>query len=235
MKRWLARFRRRLRKKKTSQNGVKQQRYDAAQTSNLASEAHRGHGALEIVARQAAHGIPNDCALCALKNVTVDESITLSAAFEIANQLQAALDDEDLSRGTTAAIRHCDATGNFSGKVLVQLALKYGYGAYRISAERDGECGHARALVETLCGLANSRLCGAVWRLGSVAGAAAASGHWVGASHVPSLTNWLEHQWAIKDSLTSGAATITTTEAILEKLDAAERARADFYVIVNLS
>lgn len=52
-------------------------------------------------------------------------------------------------------VGHCDSTGNFSGKVLADLALKHGYGAYRIAAESEGRCGHARALVETLCKLMN--------------------------------------------------------------------------------
>ena len=54
--------------------------------------------------------------------------------------------------------------------------------------------GWLRALVGTLCKLANGRVRGAARRLGSAAGASAACGHWVGASHDPSLGDWSEHE-----------------------------------------
>jgi len=132
-------------------------------------------------------------------------------------------------------VGHCDSTGNFSGKVLADLALKHGYGAYRIAAESEGRCGHARALVETLCKLMNGRMCGAVWRLGSAVGVSAACGHWVGASHVPSLDDWSEHEWFLKDGLSAWPAKVATTEEVLVQLDEAEKRRADFYVIVDLT
>lgn len=110
----------------------------------------------------------------------------------------------------------------------------HGYRLYRISSETEGHSGHARALVETLSFLANSRLCDALWRLGSAVGTAAASGHWVAASHVPSLTDWRQQERIFKDSLVPGPAKITTTEGILTKLESAEKQRADFYVVVDL-
>ncbi|KAJ8613160.1 hypothetical protein CTAYLR_004828 [Chrysophaeum taylorii] len=196
---------------------------------------HRGNDARAVVARQGAHGISNDCGLCALKNVTVNTTITVQETLETARELQQVLDSEVLTSGMHSEVDHFDNTGNFSGKVLVELAFKHGYRLYRISSENDGQCGHARALVETLSFLANSRLCGALWRLGSAIGTAAASGHWVAASHVPSLADWRQHEWAFKDSLVSGPAKITITEDVLAKLDSAERQRAEFFVVVDFS
>jgi hypothetical protein len=130
-------------------------------------------------------------------------------------------------------VRQFDPTGNFSGAVLGEQARMHNYGTYRLSMEEIGQCGHARALVEMLCLVSNERVCGAVWRLGGAIGADAATGHWVGASHIPSVDNWRLHKWAYKDSLSSTAQTMTT-EQILNRLDKAETNRADFFVVVDL-
>ena len=93
MKRWLARFRRRL----GNNMGAKK-------IAQLVTKAHRGENAREFVARQNDHGIANDCGLCALKNVTVNKDITLEEAFAIGRELQSKVDDAS-ALGVTSVVR----------------------------------------------------------------------------------------------------------------------------------
>ena len=233
IQRYLARFRRRLRRGPAGEAAVallKAAKDEAA----LVSSSHRGLDGKPMVAHQQDHGLANDCGLCALKNATGNANIYIDDVLEIANRFESALKAEEAASGVKSSVRHVDETGNFSGAVLVAVAEANNYAAYRLSKEQDGECGHARALVETLCLLANARVCGVVWRLGGAIGAATSSGHWVAASHIPSIRDWRTHQWFFKDSLRNDAVAKSTEEILLE-LDTAERRRADFYVIVDLA
>ena len=62
---------------------------------------------------------------------------------------------------------------------------------------------------------------------------AAITGHWVAASHMPSIDDWIDHQWYYKDSL-AGKSVCCTTERVLAKLEMAEKELNDWYIIVDL-
>ncbi|KAJ1449422.1 hypothetical protein M885DRAFT_572764 [Pelagophyceae sp. CCMP2097] len=90
VKRWLARFRRRLRR------GVKGKKSHAITVAAAATEvhvstAHRGADGAAMLAPQGSYGLANDCGLCALTNATVDNSFTLDEAMGIAHDLEAKL------------------------------------------------------------------------------------------------------------------------------------------------
>ncbi|KAJ1445867.1 hypothetical protein M885DRAFT_625781 [Pelagophyceae sp. CCMP2097] len=68
-------------------------------------------------------------------------------------------------------------------------------------------------------------------RLG--AGANPQSGHWLAASHIPTLGTWRTHKWVFKDSLRRDPI-IMNSDGILNILDAAEKVCADFFVVVDL-
>ena len=156
-----------------------------------------GHSQRAVVA-QGSHGLPLDCGLCALKNVTGDVEILAEAAFATARALEATLCEQEATIGPQRSIvRHfMEGTGNLSGCAIKEIALANAYGFYRLSREQEGECGHARALMEMLSILTGPRLCGALWRQGpGVAGADASYGHWVGAAHIHGDGPWLTHEW----------------------------------------
>lgn len=122
----------------------------------------------------------------------------------------------------------------FDGLSKTEIALANDYGFYRLSCERDGACGHARALLEELCLVAGPRVCGAIWRQGPGAvGADATQGHWLGATHISAGYSWRRHEWVVKDSIGSTAKSVTA-EAIMCFLDEAEKRRMDFGIIVDL-
>ena len=107
-------------------------------------------------------------------------------------------------------------------------------GFYRLSREEEGKFGHARRLLEFLCLIDSSRLCGAIWREGAGAiGVDATVGHWVGATHIhEENVPWLDHIWVFKNSIGSFSAR-ETAEEIMEKLDSAEMRRLDFGLVVD--
>jgi hypothetical protein len=43
------------------------------QRRSLSAKAYQGHDGAQMIALQASHGLANDCGLCALKNVTVND------------------------------------------------------------------------------------------------------------------------------------------------------------------
>lgn len=225
--RWLARFRRRLRHGKRGKRSHALT-VAAAATEVHVSTAHRGADGAAMRALQESYDLQNDCGLCPLANVTVDDSFTLAEAMFVARDLEAKLIAAQ-PLGVAPEVHHFDETGNFSGAVLVELARAHGYGTYRLAKDKVGECGHARALVETLCLLVPGRVCGVVWREGTNP----RSGHWLAASHIPTLDTWRAHKWVFKDSLCRNPI-IMNSNGILSKLDAAEKVCADFFVVVDL-
>ena len=92
--------------------------------------------------------------------------------------------------------------------------------------------GDAPKLVEMLCGLLNERFCGMLWRIGGANGAEAATGHWVSASHIPSVAR-RSRVWYFKDSMCA-AAVQETTDQILARVDAAGRSGAAVYAVILL-
>ncbi len=105
---------------------------------------------------------------------------------------------------------------NFGRSVLIDIASANDYGIYRLSREQEGECGHARALLEMLSIMASSRLCDTFWRLGpGVDDADASSGHWVGATHIHADGDWLTHEsFIVKNSIKSFSRSITAENAM---------------------
>jgi hypothetical protein len=123
--------------------------------------------------------------------------------------------------------------GNLSGKAIRSTAHKYDYVLYRLTRS-DGECGFARALVEHMCILAQGRVCGVIWRLGSgVSGVAASRGHWVGASYIFGTGDWSTHRWVFKDSAAKQPQDMPLSE-VLAVLDDAENEKREFSVFTDL-
>jgi hypothetical protein len=238
--RWFARFRRRLRRGKASEKPACQEgrmRPGASERdAALVADAHRGQDGKKMVATQASHGLQNDCGLCAMKNCTMNDDFTLENMLTVARGFEEELRREEVAGAPSSEVHHLDETGNFSGKVIAAVLEKGDYGAYRLSKEEFGECGHARALVETLCTLLNARVCGVIWREGSLVDGSATSsyGHWLAASHLPNLGDWRSRKWAYKDSLRSDVP-IWSTEQVLQRLDDAERKRFELFVVVDLA
>ena len=164
---------------------------DQRQRSN---SQHRSCDGAAFIAAHGSHGIPMDCGLCALKNVTANPDIDGVAAFDEALALQSELEAERQS-GASSSVNHFDrGVGNLSGKAIRSIARTNGYALYRL-ARGDGECGFARALVEHMCILARERVCGVIWRLGpGVEGVAASHGHWAGASYIYGAGDWSTHR-----------------------------------------
>jgi hypothetical protein len=234
VKRWFARFRRRLRRGSAAKKAITERAKKATAECRAALIATRhGNNRDKMVALQGSHGMADDCGLCALKNITGNPGISKAETLVLARKFEAELDETDSAPNQ---VHHLDATGNFSGRVLEAVAAANDYGTYRLSKETFGECGDARALVETLCILLKSRVCGVVWREGSAVDGTATSswGHWLGASYLPNLGDWRSHNWALKDSLDSNVH-IGSTEQLLERLDEVERKRFDFFVVVDLA
>ena len=238
--RYLARLRRRL------QHGPAGKAAMTALSALIAQEPHpmevdiRSHlrkTTGTVLAAQGSSGLPLDCGWCALVNVTSNAAITAAAAVSIAKGLEDQLSEEDLAGNVKSPARHfCPGTGNYSGGALKALATTYHYGLYRLSREREGECGHARALLKGLSLLDNKRVCGAIWRIGGdVSGHDAASGHWLCASHLNSTDgNWESDTWVFKDSIGSRSE-IWTCEKLMTTLDDAEKERREFFVVIDLN
>jgi hypothetical protein len=62
-----------------------------------------------MIALQASDGLANDCGLCALKNVTVDDSFTLDETIGIARGLEEKLSEEVVRLGAAHKVHHLDA------------------------------------------------------------------------------------------------------------------------------
>ena len=229
IKRWLARFRRLLRKNRAAFKKPVAHPEDPKAEENLRSVAHRGNDGTLVIARQGSHGVKNDCGLCALKNVTVCTQFSLQDAQKIAPDL-----DSEGTVGMFTPVTHGDDTGNFSGTALSLLAYKFGYGAYTAMRPQSSEQHPARALVEMFCILLNERVTGVIWREGTPMVAPSNWGHWIAASHIPNLGHWTTHTWAIKDSMGDGRAHLWSTLDVLNKLDKVDSLGFDVYVIVDL-
>jgi hypothetical protein len=80
----------------------------ATATKALIAKAHQGHGA-QMIALQASHGLANDCRLCAVKKVTIDDSFTLDETIGIARGLEEKLADEAVRLGAAQKVHHSDA------------------------------------------------------------------------------------------------------------------------------
>jgi len=228
LRRWFARFRRRICNRKGE--APRPPPPPPSPTTPFC-----GRDGTQAIARQTSLGLSLDCAVCALMNVTVDDGIDAEVAFGIARELEAKLAARDVASGTKSPVRHFEeGVGNLSGLALVSIGEAFGYSLVRLSREEFGHFGHARALVEQCCRVARQHLCGVVWREASgVAGAAATVGHWVGASHIDDNHNWMKRKWVYKDSM-GLLAKEKTTANILSMLDALESNRMEFYVVMNL-
>jgi hypothetical protein len=232
IKRWYARWRRRLQSGKRGLAAV-----GAIEGGALsARKCHRGHDSEAIVASQGSHGIPLDCGLCALKNATSNKSISTSDALGIARAMEAKLKEDEHEHGfAPSSSRHfVEGLGDFSEGALRAIAAANNYGFFSLSREVEGECGHARQLLEFLCVLDGSRLCGVIWREGpGVVGESASKGHWISASHIHAIGDWRTHKWVIKDSMKTSVEPVTT-ERMIALLDGVESRRAAFGFLVDM-
>jgi hypothetical protein len=126
------------------------------------------------------------------------------------------------------------ARGTLSGRSVKAIAEANDYGMYRLSREENGQSGFARSLVEQLCIVVGSRLCGLIWREGpGVVGASASQGHWLAASYITGKGNWRNHRWVFKDSVGSAVRDMTS-ENLLALLDEKEKRRLEFGLVVDL-
>ena len=148
--------------------------------------------------------------------------------------LQSELEAQELQIGASGTVRHFEVgVGNLSGKAIRAIARKNDFALYRL-ARSDGECGFARALVESLCILARERLCGVIWRIGpGVDGVAASYGHWVCASYIYGTGDWSKHRWVFKDSVGSRSRDMPLSE-LLGVLDSAEKQKREFGAVIDL-
>jgi hypothetical protein len=97
-----------------------------------------------------------------------------------------------------------ESVGDFSGQILRAIASSYEYKICRLSCEIEGNCGFARSLVEEMCIIAGSRLCGVIWRVvPGFVGAAASQGHWTGATYLGGSGDWRTHKWVFNGSIGS--------------------------------
>ena len=239
--RWFARLRRRLQRGEHGRRAVQ----ELALAASLAQESAAKQKQLlvrvisdakVIVSAQGSHGFSRDCGLCALKNVTANSAIAWEYALAIARKLEGELEAEDVLKGLRSSARHfVEGVGNFSGQVLRAIASSYDYKIYRLSCEIEGKCGFARSLVEEMCIIAGSRLCGVIWREGpGFVGAAASQGHWIGATYLGGSGDWRTHKWVFKDSIGSVTKSMSAEE-VMCLLDEAEKGRLEFGVVMDMA
>jgi hypothetical protein len=77
--------------------------------------------------------------------------------------LEGELEAEEALKGVRSSARHfVESVGDFSGQILRAIAFSYEYKICRLSCENKGNCGFARSLVEKMCIIAGSRLCGVI-------------------------------------------------------------------------
>jgi hypothetical protein len=83
----------------------------AAATKALGAKAHQDRDGAQMIALQTSHGLANACGLCALKNVTVDDSFTLDRRLFHPHRggLEEMLPDEAVRLGAAHEVYHVDA------------------------------------------------------------------------------------------------------------------------------
>ena len=176
IKRWHARFRRRLIRRMTTHRTT---------TTTSISTNLRGGSTTTLVSSQASHREtpdgpvwPLDCGLCAAKNVTSDKTLTLPGILEVARRLQAAREPGDGANFLD------EGSGNFNGRAIIEYLEINGY--HCVTA-----LGHTGDLIDYFCIILPRRILGVMWHIGD----SALTGHWVGASF-----NHTSGGWYFKDS-----------------------------------
>ena len=116
--------------------------------------------------------------------------------------------------------------GNFSGAAIRVFLESLNYQC--VSCQ-----GNAADHTEFLCLALESRVVGAIWRIGGVGDGQDSNGHWVGMSYEHSSLLFSERRWHFKDSCKPGDVESLSSLEAMGKLEVPDKSGCGWFIVVD--